>query len=252
MRTESLLQYLDGYLGTTDHPDYPSALNGLQVEGSPEVSTVATAVDASLASIEAAARLGADLLIVHHGLFWRGLRPVVGRLHRRLTSLLDAEVALYSCHLPLDSHAEVGNCALLARSLGLELEGRLGAYEGADIGWWGRLPRAMTADGLSNALADAVGRDVHAIAAGPDRIETVGVVTGGGGSFIPEAAGMGLDAFVTGEGAHHNYFDATECGIHVLFGGHYATEVFGVRALGEHVTERFGIASHFIDQPTGL
>lgn len=252
MRTESLLQYLDGYLGTADHPDYPTALNGLQVEGSPEVSTIATAVDASLDSIRAAARLGADLLIVHHGLFWGGLRPVVGRLHRRLAGLLEQRIALYSCHLPLDSHAEVGNCALLARELGLDLEGRLGTYKGAEIGWWGRLPGAMTAEGLSTALADAVGREVHAIAGGPDRIETVGVVTGGGGSFIAEAAGRGLDAFITGEGAHHNHFDATEYGIHVLFGGHYATEVFGVRALGEHVTERFGIASHFIDQPTGL
>ena len=252
MQLESLLQYVDGYLGVDGHPDYRTALNGLQVAGPNEVERVATAVDASLASIQAAAEEGADLLLVHHGLFWSGLQPVVGRLYRRLSLLMREEMGLYSCHLPLDGHAEIGNCVLLARALGLELEGRLGTYEGADIGWWGRLPDPVSPEALEIRVAKAVGRDVQALPGGPDVIETVGVVTGGGGSFVEEAAERRLDAFVTGEGAHHNYFDAAEIGIHVLFAGHYATETFGVRALGEHLADRFGLTSVFIDQPTGL
>lgn len=252
MKLESLLQYVDGYLGAAGHPDYRTALNGLQVAGPDEVEVIATAVDASAGTIGAAAELGADLLMVHHGLFWDGLQPVVGRHHARLSRLFKANLALYSCHLPLDAHAEIGNCVLLAKALGLSTEGRLGAYEGVDLGWWGRLDEPLEIDAFRQRVADAVGGAVQALPGGPEVIETVGVLTGGGGSFVREAAELGLDAFVTGEGAHHTYFDAVEFGIHVLFAGHYATETFGVRALGEHLTERFGLVSHFIDQPTGL
>lgn len=252
MKLESVLQYVDEYLCVTGHPDYRTALNGLQVAGPEAVDSIATAVDASAGTIDAAAELGADLLLVHHGLFWEGLQPVVGRLHDRLTRLFTAEMALYSCHLPLDGHAEIGNCILLARALGLATEGRVGSYEGVDLGWWGRLPEPMDIDAFRERVSAAVGGPVRALSGGPDTIETVGVLTGGGGSFVREAAELRLDAFVTGEGAHHTYFDAVEFGIHVLFAGHYATETFGVRALGEHVSERFDLPCHFIDQPTGL
>lgn len=253
MKLESVLQYVDEYLSVAGHPDYSTALNGLQVEGSRDVETVVTTVDASQASIEAAIALGADLMIVHHGLFWDGLTPVTGRSYRRLKLLMDAGVALYSCHLPLDAHAEVGNCALLGRALGLTLEGRVGAYKGVDLGWWGRLPEPIGAPELSTRVSDAVGGGpVHLIPGGPVEISTVGVVTGGGGSFVRDASRLGLDAFVTGEGSHHTHFDATEFGIHVLFGGHYATETFGVRALGDHLAERFSLDVHFVDQPTNL
>jgi dinuclear metal center YbgI/SA1388 family protein len=252
MRLESLLQYLDGYLGVAAHPDYPTALNGLQVDGPSEVTRIATAVDASAASIEAAVEQGADLLIVHHGLFWDGLRPVTGRRFRRIAALIRGKVGLYSCHLPLDSHSEVGNCALLADALGVAREGRFGAYQGVPIGWWGRLAEPTSAAELASRIKAALGGPVQSLPGGPERIERVGVVTGGGGSFISEAAEHGLDAFVTGEGSHHHYFDAAELGIHVLLGGHYATETFGVRALGEHLADRFGLTSEFIDQPTGL
>lgn len=252
MKLESLLQYVDEYLGVPGHPDYKTALNGLQVAGSATVETIATAVDASAGTIEASADLGADLLMVHHGLFWGGLQPVVGRMHRRLTRLFEANLALYSCHLPLDGHGEIGNCILLARALGISPEGRIGAYEGVDLGWWGRLPEALAPEAFQQRVSEAVGGSVIALPGGPDVIERVGVLTGGGGSFVEDAAELGLDAFVTGEGAHHTYFDAVEFGIHVLFAGHYATEVFGIRALGEHLAERFELDHHFIDQPTGL
>jgi len=252
MKLESLVQYLDGYLAVGDHPDYPTALNGLQVAGPDQVTRVATAVDASLHTIEQAAAAGADLLLVHHGLFWSGLRPVTGRRFRRLKSLFDSGLSLYSCHLPLDGHAELGNCILVTRALGLEPAGRLGSFKGVDLGWWGTLPEPTDIEGLVSVTESAVGAPVTRLPGGPDRIERVGVLTGGGGSFVREAAEMGLDAFVTGEGAHHTFFDAEEFGIHVLFAGHYATETFGVRALGEHLADRFGLEATFVDRPTGL
>lgn len=253
MKLESLLQYMDGYLGTGSHPDYPTALNGLQVAGPDEVRRVVTAVDASQASIDAAVDADAHLLMVHHGLFWGGLQPIVGPLHRRVSALLRGGVALYSCHLPLDGHAEVGNCVLLARALGLSLEGRLGAYGGTPLGWWGRLDAPLEPSALAERVAQVTGSGrVDVLSGGPATIETVGVVTGGAASFTQEAAALGLDAFVTGEGSHHTFFDAAEFRIHVLLAGHYATETFGIRALGEHIGERFGLDVSFVDQPTGL
>lgn len=252
MRLESLLQYLDEYLGVRDHPDYGPALNGLQVAGASEVRKIAAAVDATQASIDAAAEHGADLLLVHHGLFWDGLKPVTERRYRRLKALFAADLALYSCHLPLDSHPEVGNCALLARAIGLRLEGRFGEYKGQPLGWVGRFDEPVTVADLVAKTTNAVGGDVKVFDSGPELIERVGVVTGGAGSMTSEAAAAGLDAFITGEGAHHNAFDATESGIHLLFAGHYATETFGVRALAEHLSDRFGVDHVFIDLPTGL
>lgn len=252
MQLESLIQYTGEYLGLADHPDYPGALNGLQVDGPDLVERIATAVDASEASIIAAAEREADLLIVHHGLFWGGLRPLTGPFYRRVQALIKNGIALYSCHLPLDGHGEVGNSALLARALGLELEGRFAAYKGAEVGWIGRLEEPLDLDALTARAADVLGGAIHTIPGGSGRIDRVGVVTGGGASFIAEAAEAGLDALVTGEGPHHAHFDAMELGINVLFGGHYATETFGVRALGEHLAERFSLSCEFIDQPTGL
>lgn len=252
MKLESVLQYIDGYLGVDGHPDYPTALNGLQVGGPDEIRRIVTAVDASEASIAAAVTHGADLLIVHHGLFWGGLRPLTGPAYRKVAALVRGDLALYACHLPLDSHAEVGNSALLARALGLDLRGRFAAYKGADIGWWGVLDEPTNLGDLADRLGDTVTAPIHRIQGGPELAERVGVVTGGGASFLAEAVALGLDTFVTGEASHHHHFDAMELGINVLLGGHYATETFGVRALGEHLAERFELAVEFLDQPTGL
>lgn len=253
MKLESLLQYLEAYLGVDAHPDYPAALNGLQVGGPMDVEKVVVAVDASEETIDSAVERGADLLLVHHGLFWDGLKPITGRRFRKVRTLIENEIALYSVHLPLDGHAEVGNSALLGRAFGLELEGRFAAYKGVDVGWWGTLPDAMDAPTLADRVSVALGGSgVHLIGGGPDRVERVGVVTGGGASFLEEAVALELDAFVTGEGSHHTHVDAMELGIHVLFGGHYATETFGVTALGEHLSERFGLTCEFADHPTGL
>lgn len=251
MKLEPLLQYLDDYLDTRTHPDYPGALNGLQVGcGDEEVERIAAAVDASEETIAAAVREGVGLLLVHHGLFWNGPEPVTGRQFRRVAPLIGAGAALYSCHLPLDAHPEVGNCILLARRLGLEPDGRFGEYEGAPIGWQG--PLAVSRDDLAGRLKEAVQGPVHVLPGGPDEIRRVAVVTGGGASFIQEAVAAGVDAFVTGEGPHHSYVDAMELGINVFYGGHYATETFGVRALAARLEARFDLAWTFLDFPSGL
>jgi dinuclear metal center YbgI/SA1388 family protein len=214
------------------------------------VTRLAVAVDAVLATIEQAAAGGADLLLVHHGLFWDGNQPLTGRRYRRARALLDADLAVYSAHLPLDVHPEVGNNAVLARALGIEVQGSFGEYKGHPLGVWGTLE--VRRETLCARLDDLLGGRVRMIACGPERLQRVGVITGGAGDMIGAARTAGLDAFVTGEGAHHHYFDAEEGGINVLFGGHYATEVWGVRALAQHLENRFGLPWQFIDHPTGL
>jgi len=250
MELEALVQYIDRYLGVSEHPDYPTALNGLQVEGRKEVRHLCAAVDASEAAILQAARQGADLLLVHHGMFWEGLRAVTGPRYRKLATLMSAEMALYSVHLPLDSHPEVGNCALLGARLGLEPGGRFAPYKGVDIGWWGTTDADRTA--FTGALEVAVGGPVRLIPGGGDRIRTVGIVTGGGGSLIPAAVAAGFDAYVTGEGSHHTFIDAMEAGLNLFYAGHYATETFGVKALAEHLASTFDLSWDFIDLPTGM
>ncbi len=252
MQLESLLQYLDRLLGIPDHPDYRNALNGLQVEGAGRpVRSLCAAVDTSESTIRGAVARGADLLVVHHGLFWSGLRPLTGRHYRKVRALVEAGTALYGAHLPLDSHPELGNCILLARALGLEVEGRFGMYDGAPIGWWGTVAPEARED-FRARVASAVDGPVRVLQGGGGTVEKVAVLTGGGGSFIQEAAAAGMDALVTGEGSHHTYVDAHELGVDVFYGGHYATETFGVKALCAHVAERFGLEWSFVDDPSGL
>lgn len=250
MELNELVAYLDDYLAVAGVPDSANALNGLQVEGPGPIRRVAAAVDASEASIRAAIEAGCDLLLVHHGLFWDGNRPVTGRRYRRLAALLESGVAVYSAHLPLDVHAEVGNNVVLARELGVAVRGRFGDHAGTEIGVWGDL--SVTRDGLSARLGELLGAEVRLIAGGPARVERVGVLTGGGGSYVAAARAAGLDALVTGEGSHHTYFDAMEGGVNLYYAGHYATETWGVRALAAHLESRFGLEWVFVDQPTGL
>ena len=250
MNLESLARYIDRYLGVPDFPDYPNAYNGLQVEGSADVGRICAAVDASEAAINAAAERGSDLLLVHHGLFWDGGAPVTGRRFRKLSALLRNEVALYSAHLPLDAHPDVGNCALLAGALHVNVEVAFGNFQGVEVGWLGTVRE--TRQSLRSRVAEALQVDVRLIDGGPEQVRRVAVVTGAGGSMIAEAARAGADALVTGEGAHHTYFDAMEYGVNVYYAGHYATETLGVRALASHLEERFGIPWEFLDFPTGF
>jgi dinuclear metal center YbgI/SA1388 family protein len=250
MKIEAVAAFLDDLLRTSEVHDYPNALNGLQVERLGSVQRVALAVDVSQSSIDEAVSRESDLLIVHHGLFWDGLRPATGRRYHRLRAMITADLGLYSSHLPLDLHPEVGNNAVLARRLGVEIDGAFGEYRGRAIGMTGHLE--IRREALAARLDALLGGRVRLIAGGPERIRRVGILTGGGAGQVEAARAAGVDALITGEGAHHNYFDAIEGGINLYLGGHYATEVWGLRALAEVLTAQLGLDCTFLDHPTGL
>jgi dinuclear metal center YbgI/SA1388 family protein len=250
MQLQEITTYLDEYLRIREIPDHSAARNGLQVESGSTVQRVAFAVDAAQATIDEAASRGANLLIVHHGLFWDSDPSLTGRRYRRIRALLSADMAVYSAHLPLDVHPDVGNNVVLARKLGLAVQGTFGDFRGIPLGVWGALD--IRREALAARLDEVLGVRVRTIAGGPEWIGRVGVITGGAGGHVGAAIDAGLDAFVTGEGAHHNFFDAAEGGINLFLGGHYATEVWGVRALADHLRERFGLDCFFVEYPTGL
>lgn len=245
-----VVAYLDEYLRVREVPDAPHALNGLQLSNAGTVRTVAAAVDLCRATADMAAEQGADLLLVHHGLFWGGLRPLTGRDYRRVAALVSHDIAVYSAHLPLDLHPDVGNNSVLARQLGVSQRGQFGEEYGVSIGVWGEVDISRAA--LRQRLADVLGVGPRVLPFGPDRARRVGIVTGAAGSMIGQAAAAGLDSFITGEGPHHTFFDAEELSLNVFYAGHYATETLGVRALAEHVGSRFNLPWTFLDHPTGL
>ncbi len=260
-----IVTYLDEFLEIRDVPDAPTALNGLQVENTGRIGSLVAAVDASQATIDGVIEEelesgtsdgGAPLLLVHHGLFWDGNVPVTGRRYRRLSALLEHDIALYSAHLPLDLHPVVGNNAVLAERLGIAIEGWFGETRGRPIGVWGQIPAGLAhRDALRAELGRAVGAAAPGpmlIAGGPERIARVGIITGGAGSAIAAARDAGLDTFITGEGPHHTYFDAMEWGLNVFYAGHYATETLGVQALASHLSDRFELPWAFHDHPTGM
>jgi dinuclear metal center YbgI/SA1388 family protein len=213
-------------------------------------------VDACQQVIDAAAEAGVDFLIVHHGLFWdKKLQRIVGAHYRRVKALLEAGINLYAAHLPLDWHPEVGNNAVLARRMGLELVsgfGHSGAADGRSIGWVAQAPQALTQAEFFERTTTALAGDVRADFFGPKMIQRVAVVTGGGTSLLSEVVATGVDAYVTGEPKHSFYHFTREHGLNVLYGGHYETETFGVIALAEHLEQKFQVPFHFLDFPTGL
>lgn len=249
MRLDDLVAWLDEILAIHDFAD-PS-LNGLQIEGREEVRHVALAVDACLATIQQAAESGADLLLVHHGLFWGQEQALVGPHGRRVRAAVCAELSLYAAHIPLDAHHSVGNNAELCRLLGMLEREPFGTFKGQAIGLKGRV-EPMTLQQLTQRLGAVLGAEVWSLPFGPDTIEQVGVVSGGGASSLVEAREQGLHALVTGEASHPHYFDAEEGGVHLLLGGHYATETLGVRALGQRISQELGLRCTFIDHPTGM
>ena len=247
----TIVAHLDSLLRVKEVPDDDRALNGLQVDGGQAaVGQVAVAVDACYASIDAAAGLGADLLIVHHGLFWGGLEPITGRHGRRVRRLLDAGLSLYSAHNPLDLHPELGNNTVLARDLDLSALEPFGMWRGVHVGCGGSV--TTTRADLAQRLQGLLGVEPHVIATGPDQVRRVAVVTGAGSSTLAEARDGGYDTLITGEAPHHAYLDAEEWGLNLILAGHYATETVGVQALGRHLEGQFGLPWQFLDHPTGL
>lgn len=244
--------YLDEYLRIGEVPDEPNAVNGLQVANrSGLVERIVAAVDGTMETISGA-KSPRTLILVHHGLFWDGNLPVTGRRYRRLAALIEGDVALYSAHIPLDAHPEVGNNHVLGRRLGLSAIESFDTYRGAPIGVQGVLEPALPRQALVDLVVKTLGTTVHLIAGGPESCRTVGIITGGAGNRIGQAAAAGLDTYITGEGAHHTHFDAMEFGVNAIYAGHYATETVGVKALAEHLSMKYGIPWEFHDHPTGL
>jgi len=249
---DDLVGYLDSYLRIAEVPDHDGALNGLEVENSGIVTGLVAAVDASQRTIDRVASECPDgsLLIVHHGLFWDGNKPIRNRRYRRLKPLFDHDIAVYGAHIPLDVHPEVGNNVVLARQLGILDPVPFDVYRGTPFGAAGHL--IMSREILVARVIELLGGRVQLVPGGPETTTRVGIITGAAGNRIQAAADAGLDTFITGEGAHHTVFDALELGINVLYAGHYATETVGVKALAEHLAERFGVGWEFHDHPTGM
>lgn len=253
---EQLAKFLDATLAIATIPDYPNAVNGIQLANVGDIQRVATAVDFSTETVSGAIDAGARLLLVHHGMFWGGVQPLTEHRHKRLWMLVTHDVAVYSAHLPLDIHPEIGNNVLLAARLGLRPSGGFATYQSIDVGVSGEssVPTSVIAERASALAAEFKGTLV-ATPFAPDRVtRRWGICTGAGAdsSSLREAARRGLDTLIVGEGPHHTAIEARELGIVVLYAGHYATETLGVRALGERLASAFDLTSSFIDAPSGL
>ncbi len=245
-----IVAHCDQLLRTRAINDYDGAANGLQVENRGAVTRMAAAVDASLTTIRMVIEARANLLIVHHGLFWSARQPWTGVNYELLRLLFDNDVALYSSHLPLDMHPKLGNNAQLCAALGLAKPKPFFETKDQLLGLQATL--SISRRTLVHRLQQAVSQEVKLIPGGPETCRRIGVVTGGAGAEVKLAASEGVDTFITGEGPHWTYALAEELGVNVLYGGHYATETFGVKALTAHLSQKFRVPWVFIDHPTGL
>jgi dinuclear metal center YbgI/SA1388 family protein len=251
MKLSDLTHYLDTELQHADIGDYGPALNGLQLENrSGQVTKIIAAVDACLPVMKLATQRGGDLLLVHHGLFWSGLQPYTGSVFQKLNLGLEKNLAVYSSHLPLDVHPQWGNNAELTRTLGLTSHGTWMPSKGRDIGLYS--DTKMECAVLAAKLEKLLGSRVHICPGGPSMTRRIGIVTGGAGTELMAAKAAGIDTFITGEGPHWSYTLAEELGINLLYAGHYATETFGVKALAQHLADKFSLEWEFVDHPTGL
>ncbi len=244
------MDYCDRLLKTADKEDYERACNGLQVQNRGNVSRLAAAVDATLVTVRLAVESGADLLVVHHGLFWSPSHPWTGKRYDLLCILLENDLAVYSSHLPLDAHRQYGNNARLCAELGLKNLKPFFFDHGQFLGF--KAKAEVRREELNLRLQRATGAEPLIIPAGPAICRRIGVVSGGAGSDLLKAAGEGVDTFITGEGPHWTYGLAEELSVNVFYGGHYATETFGVKALAAHLSSRFKVPWSFIHHPTGM
>ncbi len=248
---EKIVRYLDDELRTKKVPDYPGALNGLQLANNGTVTKVAAAVDASLPVFKKAISAGADLLIVHHGMFWHGAKKIVDAQYEKLKLAIDANMAVYSSHIPLDIHEEWGNNVLLARQIGMNATEKFHPWKGELLGLKQRMD--LSFDELFVRIQSALGGDVKCCKGrSAADVGMVGIITGGAGSEVQAMVDEGIDTFVTGEGPHWSYPLAEELGINVVYGGHYATETFGVLKLIERLKQKYLLCNYFVDHPTRL
>ena len=246
----TLIAYLDQQLRHSEIQDYPQAYNGLQLENNGKVTRIAAAVDSHAEVLKAAAEAEADFLLVHHGLWWNDPRPMTGNSFRKISQAIQSNLAVYGSHLPLDLHPRWGNNAVLCQKLGLKNKKPFLEMKGNEIGFSAETVIDRTT--LHQKLQKVLGGPVHLIPGGPSKIRRIGVVSGGAGNDLEKAKEAGLDTFITGEGSHWTYGTALELGINLFYGGHYATEVFGVQTVAQHLSEKFKIPWVWIDSPSGL
>lgn len=250
-----VISHADRLLKPDQFTDYPGAVNGLQMENRGSVTRLAAAVDASAAVLQKVVATGADLLLVHHGLFWSPTTPWTGARARQLRLLVERNLAVYSMHLPLDGHPRLGNAAQLARALGfraLKPFFRDPQHPGPAIGCQTTLARPLAREELQQRLEQVLQRPVTLLAGGGASCRRIGICTGGAGSQLALARREGVDTFITGEGPHWSHALAEDLGLNAFYGGHYATETFGVKALAKTLADKFGLPWEFIDHPSGL
>jgi len=247
---DEIVSYTNRFLRIRDVGDWDNALNGLQTENSGRVTRIGAAVDGSTRVLTGAEERDVDFLIVHHGLFWPGLQPVRGALRRQLRIAFENDIALYSAHLPLDIHPRVGNNAQLVAALGLKSAQPFLEEKRQPVGL--RISASLPRSELVRKLERTLNGPVKIFGFGPKQTRAIGVVTGAAGSEIYRVADEEIDTFITGEAPHWAAVAAEEVGVNLLLGGHYATEIFGVKALAAHLSKRFTVPWEFIDCPTGL
>lgn len=246
----TIASYCDEILRTGEIGDYDGAMNGLQVGNNGTITKIAAAVDGSLSTIRLAVAARADLLIVHHGLFWNKRQPWTGKNYELLKLLVENNLAVYSSHLPLDAHPKLGNNILLCNALSLTRLKPFFYEHGQTLGFKSQTNISRTE--LAKRLQRATGVKPTIIPGGNEMCQTIGVVTGGAGAELKLAAKEGVDTFITGEGPHWTFALAEELGLNVLYGGHYATETFGVKALAAHLSKKLKVPWEFLDYPSGL
>ena len=241
--------HLDNLLDIKEIKDSPNSVNGLQMQNTGQIKKVGLAVDFCMATIEMAIAAECNMMFVHHGMLWGGVKPIRGNFYDKISTMMRENLGLYSAHLPLDMHPILGNNKALADQLGLYEIEPFGKYEGQEIGLKGRV-EPLSAESLRVKLEAKIGSPVKVIGSG--EVRTLGLVSGGAADILRQAAAAGLDAYLTGEGANHHYHEAIESDCVLILAGHYATETGGVKAVGKHLEEQFKIKTEFLDYPTGL
>ena len=250
VESRALIDFLNQLLKLDEISDVSQ--NGLQVQCPEQIDKIGFAVDAALATFEIASKKGVQLLIVHHGLYWKDVQLAVDAHYKRLKVLFNAGIGLYAAHLPLDAHEQFGNNRQIANLVGLRDVGPFGEYHGEIIGRLAHAADELTREVLRERLNSALATNCLLLPFGQERIEKVGIVSGGGADLLPQAIAEGCDAFITGEQVHSAFHVAKEGEINLYFAGHYATETIGVKALMELILEELDVDTEFIDFPTGL
>lgn len=250
-KLNKLVSFLDSYLDIKAVDD--NCWNGLQYEGRDYVSKIVFAVDAGYETFNKSVSLKADMLIVHHGHFWKSQNPSIsGWAKKRINVLSRSDISLYACHLPLDRHREIGNNAQILKLLGAGIVDEFMFYKGKNIGWTGEIKKAKKLDEIRNALVNRLGAECKVLPFGREKIRRIAVCSGGGGyEGFYEALGSGADLYITGDSVEV-YYTAKDAGINVIFAGHHTTETIGLRALQRKIETRFKVATVYLDMPTGL